>query len=507
MQLVPLPLALTCTITLLFLAVNLVNCQVALQLTITNPEHQHVEHDLRFTSSSDPTITAHRFCSKHGISDKGCINVSTEITKALARNIAASSMPLGLYIARPTPREQIQIPSTYEFQLVLLRPEESESATTAASRTTTTAATTTCVTLRSTIVAGNEVTQRHCRTLPNGTVPSTFPLVFEDVGYHAATVEVFQQENTSVVANATVYFTSVSIEDPRAIFFDAYCDPVLSGQKPHPMTRRPMALLDQELMFRSTGTSNPGHNFPGFWLPSSGISPEWFLNYNSPVSSFLDIETKRINVTAGTVGRTNRKDGDQDGEVRQRLRKAALRVFSMINKRFDVGKTHFFCTNGKDRSIQGVDISKEFNDTTCAEARLWEKQKRQFRDQWRNDGIIDVERAHASGSGDTLQEDYMLQRFYSLRDMVVSIRLSAIAWRTNGYWQAALTVLNKAAEIGIETRPVIREDFRERVLSGICDVNEFIHTTLGFEIQGWPKFYQHACSNASIDSKISQPEL
>ena len=39
---------------------------------------------------------------------------------------------------------------------------------------------------------------------------------------------------------------------------------------------RPFAWLDGELMFRSTGSSNPGRNYPGVWLPTAGICPWWF---------------------------------------------------------------------------------------------------------------------------------------------------------------------------------------------------------------------------------------
>ena len=46
-----------------------------------------------------------------------------------------------------------------------------------------------------------------------------------------------------------------------------------------------------------------------------------------------------------------------DYKARARLRKASLTVFSMIDKRFDVGKTQYYCTLGQHRSIQGIDVA------------------------------------------------------------------------------------------------------------------------------------------------------
>ena len=108
-----------------------------------------------------------------------------------------------------------------------------------------------------------------------------------------------------------------------------------------------MALLDSELMFRSTGTSNPGRNFPKIWLPSAGLCPEWFLNYNSPVVSFRDINQRKINPSKGTILREDRHPDDDDRAVRKQFRRNALQVFSMIDKRFSLGSVHYFCTNGQ----------------------------------------------------------------------------------------------------------------------------------------------------------------
>ena len=119
--------------------------------------------------------------------------------------------------------------------------------------------------------------------------------------------------------------------------------------------------------------------------------------------------------------------------------------------------------------------------------------------------MIDVERAIASGSGDTLDHSYMLSRFYSVSNLVTSIRLDPNSWRSNGYWRAARSVLELASEMGMETRPVVRENVRERVLAGICDVNQFIHSDLGFQIQGWESFYMNACGG--VDDEVATVEL
>ena len=447
--------------------------------------------NLVFTDNDDPTITSHRFCAKHGILDADCASIKSEIASVQAEACTATNN-LGLHIARPTKGEQIRIPAhTYSFNLMAFFPPATD--------TTMQANFTTCLVLISTYNAGEEVTTpQRCVT---GAIPTVFPFSFDAIGYHLATVEIFstssnRKKSALTLATASVAFTTVSeADDKKAFFFDAFCDPVLPDQPaPHPMTRRPMAMLGKELMFRSTGTSNPGRNFPGFWLPSAGICPEWFLNMNSPLTSFHDIETKKINMTAGTVGHEERDEDDDDHQARQRMRHNALKVFSMIDKRFGLGKLHYFCTAGKWK-----------DEERCTPALEWNKLTRDLTNRWRNEEMIDVERAIASGSGDTLDHSYMLSRFYSVSNLVTSIRLDPNSWRSNGYWRAARSVLELASEMGMETRPVVREDVRERVLAGICDVNQFIHSDLGFQIQGWESFYKNACGG--VDDKVATVEL
>ena len=347
--------------------------------------------------------------------------------------------------------------------------------------------------LTSVFSAGTETTTTQC--LDSAAIPSTFPVTFERAGYHMAT---FQVTANTITTTTSVAFTSVSAQDVSAVFFDAFCDAIKPGQPlPHPMTRRPMAMLDQELMFRSTGTSNPGHNFPKFWLPSSGLAPEWFLNVFSPVTSYRDINKRKIDTAKGTVAHVDRGSMDHDQGARTNLYANALTVFSMIDKRFALGSLYYFCTLGKNRSLDNTGTMYRYNATLCKEAVAWVAQKKKLALDWRESNLVDETLAVQSGSGDTLRAEkggnYVLDRFYSIRTLVVSIRLGSCAWRANGYWKAALNVLDIAATMGIPTRPVLREDRRDQVLAGICNVNQFIHHDLGFNIDGWELFYRNAC--------------
>ena len=478
---------------LLLLYLSITN-SLKLKITITIP-FQKRQRNLEFTTASNPTTTAHRFCSRQGILDHKCHQIATEISKQIAQETQ------GLHIASPTASQQIPVPSTYNFQLINFNSNQS--------------ITTTCLFLQTTLNNGQETTTRKC---VDG-IPSNFPITFNQVGYHFATFSIGTNntktntptENTfNSVASTSVAFTSVSLQptNSKAQFFDAYCDSIKPGDPPpRPMSRRPMALLSNELMFRSTGTSNPGHNFPGFWLPSAGICPEWFLNYNSPINSFLDIENKKINQQEGTVLQIQREPDALDYKARARLRTASLAVFSMIDKRFDVGKTQYYCTLGQHRSIQGIDVATKYNVTsdTCKTALVWKEHIERFSKDWIENQLIDYDAVKLSGSEETIETGkFMLNRFYNLRTIVTSIRLGPEAWHSNGYWEAAKNILIEGNKKGLETNPVVREDLREKILAGICEVNQFIHHKLGFQIQGWDQYYQHACTVEDRDSNVER---
>jgi hypothetical protein len=452
--------------------------------------------ELHFNTTSDPTISAHRFCARHGILDDQCQSIATKIAKIQAET------SFGLHISKPAQGEQIIIPFTYPFQLTAFHsphatnPQDPDSKNSMAEITNNF---TTCLILKSTLTGGTETVTETCM---QGKLPSTFPVSFKNVGYHFAKFLILPINITASVA-----FTSVSNKDSSAKFFDVFCDSIKSGEPPpHPMTRRPMAMLDEELMFRSTGTSNPGHNFPKIWLPSSGLSPEWFLNVYSPMVSFRDINQRKINLEKGTILHIDRSTDDLDHQSRKILWSNALNVFTMIDKRFSLGSLHYFCTIGKYQPVDNTGRMYNYNASMCKNAIDWAETKNKFSKEWQENKLVNEKLAIQSGSGDTLKRGrYLLDRFYSIRTMAVSIRLGSCAWRANGYWEAAKHILKIANEMGIETKPVVREDIRDKIFAGLCDVNQFIHHDLGFHIDGWEMFYVNACLGG--DGNLPKVEL
>ena len=78
---------------------------------------------------------------------------------------------------------------------------------------------------------------------------------------------------------------------------------------------RVFAFAGNELMFRSSGSSNYGSNYPGFWFPSAGICPRSFLQRGG--GSFLDV----LRASGGSA---------------ERLRHALSDPDMMFDKRFSV---------------------------------------------------------------------------------------------------------------------------------------------------------------------------
>ena len=259
----------------------------------------------------------------------------------------------------------------------------------------------------------------------------------------------------------------------RAAYFDAFTD----GPVAHPMARRPFALLGGELMFRSTGTSNPGRNFPGLWLPSAGVCPVWFSSLGSPVNSFRDLNRRAIDAGSGTV---MHEDAAAASEQRRQLRAAALRVFPMIDKRFSVARDHDRCRRAAFQPAE-----------RCAAPRAWAALEAELRGAWERGGLVDAQMAARAGSaGGTV----LLERFYSLRALVASVRLGAAAWHANGHWRAALAVLRVAAAAGLPSAPAPPAKGSAPAIMGMCSVNEHVNSQLGFHIDGWPEFHAAACS-------------
>ena len=150
-------------------------------------------------------------------------------------------------------------------------------------------------------------------------------------------------------------------------------------------SRRLFALLDGELMFRSTGTSNPGRNYPGMWLPTAGICPWWFQQPAAGrPTSFAEITDDTTALRAG----------------------AEQRVF---DKRFA--------------------FAYHENEDLEAWAAL--------RDDLRSMAATD-------GNG-----RFAFDRFTSLRQLVVSIRLGREAWVDAGLGAAAAEVLARGAAAGL----------------------------------------------------------
>ena len=194
-------------------------------------------------------------------------------------------------------------------------------------------------------------------------------------------------------------------------------------------SRRLFALLDGELMFRSTGTSNPGRNYPGMWLPTAGICPWWFQQPAAGrPTSFAEITGAATALRAG----------------------AEQRVF---DKRFAFA----------------------YHENEDLEA--WAA----VRDDLRSMAATD-------GNG-----RYAFDRFTSLRQLVVSVRLGKAAWVDAGLEAAAAEVLVRGAAAGLTTDPVGAPRSSPVVVAGLCEVNDFV-TSLGVHVVGWSAARRAVCA-------------
>jgi diketogulonate reductase-like aldo/keto reductase len=198
-----------------------------------------------------------------------------------------------------------------------------------------------------------------------------------------------------------------------------------------PPSRRLFALLDGELMFRSTGTSNPGRNYPRMWLPTAGVCPWWFQQPAAGrPTSFAEITAASTALRAG----------------------AEQRVF---DKRFAFA----------------------YHENEDLEA--WAA----VRDDLRSMAATD-------GNG-----RFAFDRFTSLRQLVVSVRLGREAWVDAGIGAAAAEVLARGAAAGFATEPVAAPRSSPIVVAGLCAVNDFV-TGLGVEIVGWSAARRGICAPA-----------
>ena len=214
--------------------------------------------------------------------------------------------------------------------------------------------------------------------------------------------------------------------DALGRFFVAATDAAVA-----PPSRRLFALLDGELMFRSTGTSNPGRNYPGMWLPTAGICPWWFQQPSEGrPRSFAEVADAATALRAG----------------------AEQRVF---DKRFA--------------------FAYHENEDLEAWAAL--------RDDLRSMAATD-------GNG-----RYAFDRFTSLRQLVVSVRLSKAAWMEAGLGAAAEEILARGAAAGLATDPVAAPRSSPIVVAGLCEVNDFV-TSLRVHIIGWIAARRAICTPA-----------
>ena len=217
-------------------------------------------------------------------------------------------------------------------------------------------------------------------------------------------------------------------------------------------SRRLFALLDGELMFRSTGTSNPGRNYPGMWLPTAGICPWWFQQpAEGRPRSFAEI----------TMPHLLPAEADYEG-----LRAGAEpRVF---DKRF----------------------SFAYHENLDLEA--WAA----LRDDLRAVAAATHGNGHNRAADDVVSGRFAFDRFTSLRQLVVSIRLGREAWVEAGLGTAAAEVLARGAAAGLNTEPVAAPRSSPIAVAGLCAVNDFV-TSLGVHIIGWRAARQAICAPKS----------
>jgi hypothetical protein len=259
-------------------------------------------------------------------------------------------------------------------------------------------------------------------------------------------LEASLQVGNNVVDSRVVPFdvhTSVAAADSAsgASFFRASCD--VSGDNSRPSAERMVVFLDGELMFRSSGTSNLGRNYPGFWFPMAGVCPQWFaLGGGMSFDDAFAMAGGNNSVLASTV----------------------LAHPLMFDKRFAPAY----------RSREAGRVSE------------WRRVSREIQKSVVNGSILIDRRMTAQCEADIHSGQFMLARFTSLRQAVASVRLSAAAWRASGYTALAEHLLVLGAATGLRVLPVGLVPPRERVIAkrGLCAVNEHIHR-LGFEVVGW----------------------
>ncbi|KAH8062798.1 hypothetical protein JL720_13168 [Aureococcus anophagefferens] len=210
-----------------------------------------------------------------------------------------------------------------------------------------------------------------------------------------------------------------------------------------PAAGRRFAFVDEELMFRSTGTSNPGRNYPGFFLPTAGICPYWFQIGEHGTRSYSD-----------------QFFAPDDLNERRRRALRSTSVQHVFDKRYST--KYDVPTPGTPDRETWVAIAQSLMPLVTAPA--------------------DADAGH-----------FVFYRFSSLRQLVVSIRLGRRAWLGAGYGSAVDAIERMAAAAGLMVSDVDPDAFNSvPALKGQCAVNDFIVDELEFDVLGCD------CTNVQI---------
>ena len=443
---------------------------------------------IRFERGQQPLIVAHQFCSRNGIlSFEKCAKVAASVRRAAVEYEVAreSYTGVGLYLERPVDGDQFYIGEKIPLLATFLQPESFASG----------GEIEVCVdvhSIQAELLTEHSTTQ--CFQSPLLSAENTSKLFVNAIafpGYHQAVVRIHSPGTLAVEENVSASFTTVSPHAgaPPNYFAMTMEKSVMS----EPMAARGMVYLDEELLFKSTGTSNPGRNYPGIWLPSAGIAPRFFLY--GDIMSFRDINLRGIDEENGTVLRHN---APSSAKARLQLQKwvkdgQVPNTYAIVDKRFHLAKKKHQCLQGG--GVRGDFDNDGVRDPVCIPHVDFDDDSTFLKSSWKFDKSL----ASLAGSIDDVQSgEFIFGRFYSLKSMSVSVRLSPSAWRANGYWPGAVEILKISKEKGYKTEPSLVDyialNGEERhVVGGMCDANSFIHSNLGFSIDGWEDFSAAVC--------------
>ena len=470
------------------------------------------ERAVTFLRGEQPLIVAHRFCARAGVLDERAqARISVAVRKAIREDalLSSSSQPEipwafgGLLLVGPADGAQFAVGEVIPFDVDFLLPPTLEAH---AGR-----GMTVCVEIRSidSSSMSDESTRAQCFARAWAGRDDAATLHVDAIsfsGYHVATLTArpadpadgglvprfhppLARPDSSIVSFTTV---DVGESSQTTYFAMTMKDSVISD----PMDARGMAFLDGELFFKSTGTSNPGRNYPGIWLPSSGISPRLFLI--GDVMSYEDVNRRAIDEDKRTV---LQHEGPASPEARRMFQDWVRRgesqyAYAMVDKRFYLEKEQRMCLEYGGGTGDGDGEGSPGG--TCGSHQEYQN----FVERIKADYSYDLALATTAGSlGDVQAGRFIFGRFYSLKSIAVSVRLAPSAWRANGHWDGALAILRAAAKLGLNTDPAVAASASEtsyaHVVGGICQTNDYIHSVLGFPIKGWAEFSAAVCTTYS----------